>query len=50
MVLGVWCLVFLATFAGVLAGLIGDRLVLSLLQELWPDALRAEIGPPERDE
>lgn len=39
-----------ATFAGLLATVIGDRLALSLLQQSWPDTLRPEAGLQETEE
>jgi hypothetical protein len=39
-----------ATFAGLLANVIGDRLTWSLLQQIWPDTLRALHDSQETDE
>jgi hypothetical protein len=39
-----------ATFAGLLATVIGDRLASSLLRDLWPDTLRPELEPQEAEE
>ena len=39
-----------ATFAGVLATVIGERLASSLLRDLWPDTLRLDVEPQEADE
>jgi hypothetical protein len=39
-----------ATFAGLLATVIGDRLAWSLLRDLWPDTLRPEVERQEADE
>ena len=36
-----------ATFAGLLAAVIGDRLAWSLLQQVWPDTLLAEADLQE---
>jgi hypothetical protein len=41
--------ILFATFAGLLVALIGDRLALSLLQQIWPDALLPEVGLQETD-
>lgn len=35
-------MILFATFAGLLATVIGDRLTSGLLQQIWPDALLAE--------
>ena len=39
-----------ATFAGLLANVIGDRLTWSLLQQIWPDTLQARNDSQETDE
>jgi hypothetical protein len=39
-----------ATFAGVLVTVIGDRLTLSLLQQIWPDTLLPEAELQETEE
>lgn len=39
-----------ATVAGLLANVIGDRLTWSLLQQIWPDTLRARTDSQETDE
>lgn len=39
-----------ATFAGLLATVIGDRLAWSLLQQIWPDALAPEAELQEAEE
>ena len=39
-----------ATFAGLLANVIGDRLTWSLLQQIWPDTLLTRNDPQETDE
>jgi hypothetical protein len=39
-----------ATFAGLLATVIGDRLAWSLLRDLWPDTLRPEVERQEAEE
>ena len=42
--------ILFATFTGLLAALIGDRLSMSLLQQIWPDALFPEVGLQETEE
>jgi len=42
--------ILFATFAGLLAALIGDRLALSLLHQIWPDAPLPEVGLQETEE
>ena len=42
--------ILFATFAGLLAAVIGDRLALSLMQQIWPDALLPEVGLQETEE
>jgi hypothetical protein len=42
--------ILVATFAGLLATVIGDKLAWSLLRDLWPDTLRPEIEALEADE
>ena len=42
--------ILVATFAGVLATVIGERLAWSLLRDLWPDTLRLDVEPQEADE
>jgi hypothetical protein len=42
--------ILVATFAGLLATVIGDKLAWSFLRDLWPDPLRPEIEPLEADE
>lgn len=39
-----------ATFAGLLATVIGDRLALTLLQQIWPDLVLVEADLQETDE
>jgi hypothetical protein len=39
-----------ATFAGLLATVIGDRLTLSLLQQMWPETLLPEADLQETEE
>ena len=39
-----------ATFAGVLATVIGERLAWSLLQDIWPDTFRSETEVQEAEE
>ena len=39
-----------ATFAGLLATVIGDRLSWSLLQQIWPDTLLPEVELQEAEE
>jgi hypothetical protein len=39
-----------ATFTGLLANVIGDRLTWSLLQQIWPDTLQAQSDSQETDE
>jgi hypothetical protein len=39
-----------ATFAGLLATVIGDRLAWSLLQQVWPHTLLSEAGLEETEE
>jgi hypothetical protein len=39
-----------ATFAGLLATVIGDRLTLSLVQQIWPDILLVEAELQETEE
>ena len=38
-----------ATFAGLLANVIGDRLTWSLLRQIWPDTLLTRNDPQETD-
>jgi hypothetical protein len=40
----------LATVAGLLVTLVGERLAWSLLREVWPETLRAEAGFEETEE
>ena len=40
----------IATFAGLLANIIGDRLMWSLLQQIWPDALPPRTERQETEE
>ena len=43
-------IILVATFAGILAIIIGDGLAWRLLREVWPDTLLPEIEPLEADE
>jgi hypothetical protein len=43
-------IILVATFAGILAIIIGDGLAWRLLREVWPDTLLLEIEPVEADE
>ena len=43
-------MILFATFAGVLATVVGDRLVWSLLQQIWPDTLPSAAGLQEAEE
>ena len=38
-----------ATFAGLLANVVGDRLTWSLLEQIWPDALLSRTGLEETE-
>ena len=42
--------ILFATFAGLLATVIGDRLAWSLLQQIWPDTLLPEADLQEAEE
>ena len=42
--------ILFATFAGLLATVIGDRLAWSLLQQIWPDSLLSESELQEAEE
>jgi hypothetical protein len=43
-------IILVATFVGLLATVIGDRLAWSLVRDLWPDTLRSDIEPLEANE
>lgn len=49
-VIGAVSVTLVATFAGLLATVIGDRLTLSLLQQIWPDILVGEARLQETEE
>ena len=42
--------ILFATFAGLLATVIGDRLAWSLLQQIWPDTLLPDADIQEAEE
>jgi hypothetical protein len=42
--------ILVATFAGLLAILIGDRLAWGVLREVWPDTLQPGVEPQEAEE
>jgi hypothetical protein len=49
-VIGEVSVTLFATFAGLLATVIGDRLAWSLLQQIWPDTLLVEAELQEAEE
>jgi hypothetical protein len=49
-VIGAVSVTLFATFAGLLSTVIGDRLALSLLQQIWPDLVLVEADLQETEE
>ena len=42
--------ILMATFSGLLATVIGERLTWSIIRDLWPDTLRPQVEPLEANE